>query len=138
MAAKPKQLTQVTQKALTDAAECGFIHWGPAGITGFAWVTDHRGHFHAIHATTRGGARQSQHACGLLREAIEQKAAKLYGKVLWSFANSDVEAWRSRERLRLQMIVCDPTWQCDVDGAVVVHPAISTAAVEQIHIEVGA
>ncbi len=136
MAGKPKQLTQVTQKALTDAAEVGLTHWAPVGITGFAWATDEHRRYHAIHSTTRGGARQSRHACGLLRQAIDQRAAKLIGKAFYQCTGISPEYDRERELMRLQLLVDSPIWQCADDGPVVIHPAIAEAAVAAIQLAV--
>lgn len=132
MAAKPKQFNQATQKLITDAAEVGFTFWGEASGTGFTWAIDDRQNFHAVHSTTRGGVRQSRHACGVIRALLDNEIDELSGKAFWVIVGS----YPNREITRRQLAMTG--WQCDLDGPVIVHPAISTAAVEQIQIEVGA
>ena len=130
-AAKPKPLNQAIQKLITDAAECGFTFWGLAAGAGFAWAVDDRQNYHAIHSSTRGGERRSQHACGLMRFHLGGELARVYGRAQWQLLGRE-SGYREREITRAQLAVVG--WQCDLDGPVIVHPAISTAAVEQIQL----
>lgn len=122
-------LPKPTQRAITDAAECGFAYIGAVGLTGYAWAIDDRRDYHATHSTTRGGVRQSRHACGRLRGEIEKAAAALLGKALYVYAGVDPEFARQRELDRLALVGNNPVWRCDLDGPIIEHAPISAAAI---------
>jgi hypothetical protein len=137
MATKPKQLNQATQKAITGPAECGFTYWGPAPGTGYVWAVDGQQNYHAVWSGTRGGERHSQHACGRMREALSAEITRLSTTAYWALSGFERDdEHRQRAITQCQIALVNPRWRCDLDGATIAHPVISTAAVESIQIEV--
>ena len=126
--------TKPTQTAIADAAECGFTYWADAPGTGFAWATDDRQWYHAIHAATRGGARRSRHACALMRERLAAEIERLAAAAFWQLSGWErLDGYREREIDRLQLALHTPAWRCDLDGPIVEHAGCSAVGVDSIY-----
>ena len=131
------ELPDPARKLITDADAAGLEYWGPAPGP-YSWGVRGRV-YHAYWAGTRKGERQSQHACGRLREYLDGELQRLTKAAFWQLSGFErLDGYREREIDRLRLALVNPVWQCSADGPTVIHAPVDTNAVEQIQLEIGA
>lgn len=102
MARKPAPISVSTLKSVAAAHAVGLTYLGPAEGGTLDWAVAADGRFHAVKKRTTGGVARAAHFCRSHRSVLAgQKDA------IW---------WGSRERTQIEIVVCDPGWQCDEDG----------------------
>ena len=101
MARKPKEIPISTLRSLAASATVGFIYHGPAEGGTLDWAVD-GGLYHVVKKRTTGGVRRAAHFCRSYRDRLTEQLRAMPPL--------------SREYVRLELILVNPSWLCDQDG----------------------